>query len=155
MIINVLARDADNIISTLRKTVEAIVPFWLNVTVVVFENDSVDKTRDMFKSWSKTAEGYNVDLIGCKDLGSEDCKLKTEHRYGEKVNLAAGLDNLARFRNHLLDYVLRNESYANYSHMLVTDLDLGISLSPLGILHSIGSGKNVPIAVVYAISRGL
>jgi hypothetical protein len=35
-----------------------------------------------------------------------------------------------------VDYVMKH--YGTYSHMIVLDVDLGVSISPLGIIHSLG-----------------
>ena len=35
-----------------------------------------------------------------------------------------------------VDYVMKH--YGTYSHMIVLDVDLGVSISPLGIVHSLG-----------------
>ena len=56
---------------------------------------------------------------------------------------------MAKYRNRMLEYVLQKHAHS-HEHMLVLDLDLGVSISPLGVLHSLGSAPNDVVA-----SRGL
>ena len=46
---------------------------------------------------------------------------------------------MADYRQRMVDYIL--EKYPTYSHMIVIDLDLKVSLSPFGILHSLGNAS--------------
>ena len=42
------------------------------LSVVIYENDSVDGTRDMIKEWRGRKNNYAVDLITCEDEGDEE-----------------------------------------------------------------------------------
>ena len=50
----------------------------------------------------------------------------------------------------LLEYILNKDEYNNYSHMIVLDADLETSISPLGLLHTLG--LNNGIAQDYAVA---
>jgi len=147
LVVNVLARDVESSIPTLQKNVESIAPFWKNLTVVILENDSVDNSRKMFKNWAELATDYSVDLMTCEDLGDRDCKLKEGHRYDSLHFTASSVGKMVFYRNHVLNYVLQSKKYEKFTHMIVIDLDLGVSLSPLGILHSIGKDSSAVVAV--------
>ena len=57
---------------------------------------------------------------------------------------------LTRNAQVLLEYILNNDEYNNYSHMIVLDADLETSISPLGLLHTLG--LNNGIAQDYAVA---
>ena len=129
------------------------------LTFVAFENDSVDGTREELSSWAEEVNSsqdhddvssssnnnnkynsrYNVDLIQCPPPNT-NCKLNIIDRneiYGGKENkTSSGVGKLGEFRQIILDHVVAN--YGDYSHMIVFDVDLGVSISPLGILHTLG-----------------
>jgi len=66
LVINVMARDTIDAMEDLRYNVESLLPFFENkLAVVVYENDSVDGTREAFKQWAQDASGYTIDLMNC------------------------------------------------------------------------------------------
>jgi hypothetical protein len=170
IIINAIARNVADNIPALRRNIEGLVPFFGDDTtkgrlsLVVFENDSNDGTREMFQSWSdreKRRVGgsrYAVDLMGCGPK-NPNCELGIMDRY-DNMNLftnptASGVGKLGEFRQILMEYILDKDEYANYSHMVVLDADLGTSLSPLGLLHTLGleNGISQDHAVASASSQ--
>jgi len=150
LIVNVLSRDTSNSIPALRFNVEALVPFFEGkLSVVIFENDSIDGSRGAFKAWAKEASGYKVDLISCGNV-NPDCKFGISHRYDstEYKNYfqSSAIGKMADFRQNIVDYILGNPDYDKFSHMIVIDMDIGVSLSPFGILHTLGKETEVAVA---------
>ncbi len=179
LVINALARNIKESVPDLRRNIEGLVPLLgggrlhhgtttaTKLTFVVFENDSVDGTREELSRWAEEVNSsssqdhdhdvsssssssnnnnnnkynswYNVDLIQCPPPNT-NCKLNIIDRneiYGGKENkTSSGVGKLGDFRQIVLDHVAAN--YGDYSHMIVFDVDLGVSLSPLGILHTLG-----------------
>jgi hypothetical protein len=133
--------------------IEGLVPLLgehTKLSLVVFENDSVDGTREELMKWaeevnlhpessaSSSSSRYNVDVIQCPPPNT-DCKLNIIDRneiYGGENKTASGVGKLGDFRQIVLEHVVKN--YGDYSHMIVLDVDLGVSLSPLGIVHTLG-----------------
>lgn len=149
IIINVMARDTVDAIEALRLNVEALARFFPKLSVVVFENDSVDGSREAFVDWSKNAQGYLVDIMQCKE--APDCKFGETHRYEEGFESTdyfkkSAVGSMVRFRQRMADYILAAPAYKDFTHSIVMDMDLGISLSPLGILHSLGKAPENAIA---------
>jgi hypothetical protein len=145
IIINVMARDIVHAIDPLRRNVEALSRFFPNLAVVVFENDSVDGSRETFLDWGNAAQGYTVDVMQCDE--APDCKFGETHRYEEGFESMdyfkkSAVGSMVRFRQRMNDYILAAPEYKDYSHMMVMDMDLGISLSPLGVLHSLGKAPD-------------
>lgn len=151
LVIGILSRDTLDAIEPLRQNVEALAKFFPEkLSIVVFENDSVDGTREAFEQWSRATVGYRVDLMGC-GADNPNCKLKEADRHDSSKNAddffrrpSAG--KLPKFRQQLLEHVLEDPLLKNYSHMMVMDLDLAVSISPLGLLHSLGLMPDQPIA---------
>lgn len=148
LIINVMARDTVNAIPALIKNVEALSPFFRGkLSVVMYENDSVDGTREAIKNWAATASGYKVDLMTCEEQGDVDCKLQQVHRYDQNGEFISAVGRMAEYRNQVQEYITKNYSTKEYSHMMITDIDLAISLAPLGLIHTLGTvGEHAPVA---------
>lgn len=150
IVINALARNVADSIPALRQNVEGLAPFFADslqqkLSVVVFENDSDDGTRARFRDWADEVARapdprYAVDLMSCGPQ-NPNCELGLLDRYD--MNLlthpkASGVGKLGEFRQIALEYILGQERYRDYSHMVILDVDLGTSLSPLGLLHTLG-----------------
>jgi len=148
LIVNVMSRDTIDAIPSLKQNIEGLVPFFSKLSVLVFENDSIDGSREAFREWADEDKGYFVDLIECPE--TPDCKFGESHRYdateASDYFRSSAIGNMAKFRQRMVDYMLASEDYNGYSHMIVVDLDLGVSFSPLGILHSLGKMPDSPVA---------
>ena len=166
LVVNALARNVADAIPSLKQNMEGLAPFFQDsrhkLSLVVFENDSNDGTRALFKSWAKeesTKESprYVVDIMSCGDA-NPDCNLGIQDRYDKdlfKNPNASGVGKLGEFRNVLLEYILNKEEYKSYSHMVVLDVDLGVSISPLGLIHTLGleNGLGQDYAVASSSSQ--
>ena len=165
LVINALARNIADSVPALRQNIEGLLPFYNSqeskekLSIVVFENDSDDDTRDEIKLWAKQEkEGqdrYNVDLIDCGPK-NPDCKLGIIDRYDNMPYFsnpnASGVGKLGEFRQIVLDYIMKSDYYKNYSHMLILDVDLGASISPLGLIHTLGLEDGISQTNVVATS---
>jgi hypothetical protein len=144
----IMARDTINAINPLRLNIEGLLPFLSNLSIVVFENDSSDGTREAFQEWSREVQGqYTVDVVECEDFPG--CKFNVTHRDFEKnipYEQTSAIGRMGEFRQRLVDHILEKPTYSNFSHYIVLDVDLSVSISPLGILHSIGKLPNEAIA---------
>jgi hypothetical protein len=148
IILNVMSRDTVDAIPLLRQNVEGLLPFLSNLSVVVFENDSKDGSREAFYQWSSDVSGkYNVDVMECED--APGCKFNLDHRDFDRnkpYETSSAIGRMAEFRQRMVDYILTEPRYENYTHMIVMDLDLGVSLSPLGVVHTLGLLPDNPVA---------
>jgi len=163
LIINALARNVADSIPALKQNIEGLVPFFKDsqnkLSLVLFENDSNDGTREIFETWADQESHseeprYTVDLVSCGPK-NPNCELGVVDRYD--VNLftdrkASGVGKLGEFRQIVLEYILGKEKYKDYSHMIILDVDLGTSLSPLGLLHTLGLDNGIAEDHVVASS---
>ena len=102
LVVAALARDIIGSVTPFRLNVEALVPFWKTTSAVIFENDSLDGTREALAAWSAAAVGYTVRVIECEE--SPGCRLKHGTWYHSKLKQ----NQLASYRNRLLDDVIRH-----------------------------------------------
>lgn len=149
MIINVMSRDTIAAIEPLRRNVEGLLPFFDKVAVVVFENDSKDGSRKAFQSWADDVKDkYVVDVMECDD--APGCVFGESHRYdateADDYWKSSAIGRMAEFRQRIVDHIVGGDKYDDYSHMIVVDLDLKVSLSPLGILHTLGKKPDAAVA---------
>ena len=163
IIINALARNVVNGVPALKQNVEGLVPFFKDsknkLSVVVFENDSDDGTREAFQTWADQESQmdeprYTVDLMTCGPK-NPNCELGLIDRYD--MNLftdpkASGVGKLGEFRQIVLEYITGQEKYKDFSHMIILDVDLGTSLSPLGLLHTLGLENDIALDHAVASS---
>jgi hypothetical protein len=181
LIINALARNVADSIPALRHNMDGLSAFFqkyddngreqgssssssrsssspMKLSLVIFENDSTDGTRELLQQWahdeSSRPDGprYIVDIMSCGPRNPE-CKLGIVDRYDVSLTLstASGVGRLGEFRQTLLNYILTKEEYQLFTHMIVLDVDLGISISPLGILHTLGL-DNGRLATEYVVA---
>lgn len=153
----VLARDIAEDLEAFRLNVESLTPFFANLAVVIFENDSSDGSRDHIREWATERQQavneqhhnaeYQVDLMECEE--AIDCKFGKKHRdtnTGDYKHSKA-IGDMDVYRQRITDYITDNAIYQHdYSHMLVLDIDLAVSLSPFGILHSLGKHPENAVA---------
>ena len=143
ILINALARNVVDAIPALKQNMEGLAPLVKDnkLALVLFENDSNDGTREALKEWAQEEnKEYSVDLMGC-GAQNPDCLLNIEDRYDSNLFVnpnASGVGKLGEFRQIFLEYITSKSKYDHYSHMIVLDVDLGTSLSPLGVLHTLG-----------------
>mmetsp|Transcript_28678 Transcript_28678/g.33328 ORF Transcript_28678/g.33328 Transcript_28678/m.33328 type:complete len:707 (+) Transcript_28678:611-2731(+) len=148
IILSVMSRDTIDAITPLRLNVEGMLPFTSNLAVVVFENDSSDGTREAFLEWSEEVKGrYDVDVIECKE--APGCKFRESHRDFEKdipYDKTSAIGRMGEFRQRMVDYILEESKYSNFTHFIVLDIDLSVSISPMGIIHTIGKLPHEAVA---------
>jgi hypothetical protein len=149
LVISVMGRDVDEHIEPLRLNVQSLLPFIPNLMVVVFENDSIDGSRQHFIRWQLDAnKGYEIDLIECPE--AKNCIFGKSHRYDAKESenffSSSTIGEMHHFRQRVVNHITNSQTYNNFSHMLLLDVDIGVSISPLGVLHSLGHVQSNAIA---------
>lgn len=148
--IAVLARDTKESLDAFIENIDSLSPFIPKLAVVIFENDSSDGTRDAIRTWSDMAalsdRGYHVDLMECEE--AVDCKFGKKHRDSDTGDYTKtkAIKDMDVFRQRITDYITGSPLYEDYSHMLVLDMDLGVSISPFGLLHSLGKHPDSAVA---------
>jgi hypothetical protein len=133
IVICCLARNISNILEKTKNRLEYIGSQFSKYNIVLFENDSIDNSRELLTNWIKI--NSNVILLECCDLGSCDCKLKTKTGYGYGTFSEERLSKMALYRQQYLNYV--NKHFKHFDYMLVVDFDLDGCINVNGLFDSI------------------
>jgi len=97
LILNIMARDVVDAIPALTDNLNSLKHFFGKMTVVIFENDSIDGTREAIVNMKEQAVGYNVDIMSCEEEGSTDCHLGHIHRYDKMGDTESAVGRMARY----------------------------------------------------------
>lgn len=133
IVIACLARNAAHIFDKASKRIEMIGELFGDYKVLLFENDSVDRTRSLLKIWTHT--NPQVELLDCDDLGCKDCKFNLLDGYALGAWHGDRMKRMAFLRNRYLSHF---KDHCNHDYLMVYDFDLDGGISKEGILHSIG-----------------
>jgi glycosyltransferase involved in cell wall biosynthesis len=94
--------------------------------IVIFENDSTDRSREIIKDWSK--RNSKIDLIDCE---VPNCRYNKKRENGLSRNRQ---DNMVFYRNKCLAYI--KQKYSDYDYLLLVDFDMVGYYSIEGLIHS-------------------
>lgn len=132
-----LVRNNSNIFEKTKARIEYIAQHFKEYKIIIFENDSTDKSRELIKNWSNI--NNNVILLNCCHLQNCDCKLKTKKGYEYGSFTKERLCKMALYRQEYLNYVLYNLNH--YDYMLVIDFDLDGNANLDGLFDSLNKSN--------------
>lgn len=115
-----ISRDNANDFFVMRRHIEYLGEQFKDYRVVIFENDSKDRTKDLLASWSK--KNQNVTII------SKDFKNKKR----------PSIQFLADARNFYIDEIQKPD-YDDFNVLIVVDMDMSYGFDMRGIYHSFAS----------------
>jgi hypothetical protein len=101
--------------------------YYEDYRVVIFENDSTDRSREIIKVW--TQKNAKIELIECEEV--PNCQYKKERFFGLSRKRQ---DDMVFYRNKCLNYI--KEKYSDYDYLLMVDLDMVGYYSIEGLIHS-------------------
>lgn len=103
-------RDIEEYFTQSFTNLDILSTFFNKTFMIIFENDSSDKTRDILKAWVNTNKSTNV----MKHIILEDALVN-------KIPLRA--TRLAYCRNQILDYIFQHNYDKEFSYAIHCDLD--------------------------------
>lgn len=127
-----LCINIENTAPKLKKRFEHLGSYFNKYKVVIFENDSIDNTRNILKNISK--ENNNFDLIECDDV--MDCKYNTLQAKDHGIFSENRMKKMVKYRNKLLNHILKN--YSDYDVICMVDYDIAGPININGVAHSFG-----------------
>ena len=143
-----LCRDISGAISTSCRNIEHMGSQFEDYRVIVFENDSVDDSREKLKEWEVI--NSHVTLLECSDLGSRECKLSRKHPKREYGALGHGrISVLTEYRNYCLDYVKKN--YPDWDYVVVYDMDMRGGIHLDGFLQTFHNSQDWDVIAARGI----
>ena len=149
VIITGLLRDTEDNIPFIIKKVEAVGKLFDDYAVLIVENNSKDKTRELLLAWAK--KNSKVVILGC-GVNNTECsidfaKTKTE---GHGVSYDR-INKMVKLRNISLDYIKHHPQLRLYDYTIMWDLDIIGTAYLDGILISIYElDKNADISGICA-----
>lgn len=145
-----IVRDCDKNLKKNIPIINEITSYFKSSIVIIFENDSIDNTKNILKEWSEKSS--NV-LIQCKDFGNKTIPDSTDNGVNKYFSVAR-INKMVKYRNNYLQKL--EEINFNPDFVIVVDLDV-TKLSIKGILHSFGliDQWDVVTANGYSISPKL
>lgn len=126
-----LCRDVENILPYNIARIEKTRKFFKESSVVIVENDSMDKTKDILSFYASTHK--NVEVI--------TPKVKDKNRYDNKGVSAMSVERaslMSNLRNVYLDHI----HFKDVDFVVVIDLDMIGGWSYEGFLHSFSTDEN-------------
>lgn len=112
-----LARDLEKIIERNIKNISLLGKEFKDYRIVIFENDSKDKTREIIEEIA--LKNPKVELVECE---VPRCKLNKQYPYKEGLVSFGRIKKMAKLRNRYLTHIY--EKYADWDYVFVSDLDI-------------------------------
>lgn len=117
VVICALARNIEKTFPKCMQKIESLGTDFKDYRILIFENDSSDKTREKLKQWNNP----KVLILDCPE--HKECKLNMAHpkTTSKDANMNDRMVKMAGLRNRYLDYV--KEHFRDYDLAIVYDLD--------------------------------
>jgi hypothetical protein len=134
VVICTLLRNAEDRVQFIIDQVENLAKYFKDYKVLIVENDSKDRTRNLLLTWTKL--NPHIEILGC-GINAEKCNLKKAEylTQGHSVTKQR-IDKMAYLRNIYLDRI--KSDYSEYDYCCMWDLDLIGSLYIDGVANSMG-----------------
>ena len=130
-----LARNIESVISKNISKLEVTGNYFKDYRIVIFENDSSDKTREIISEKGK--ENPKIILLSCENIpgATKNCKINSEILYEIGTFSKKRMKKMAFYRNQYLNYIKTNFHHFDYS--LVIDMDFEGLYNNDGIFNSL------------------
>ncbi len=142
VLICALARDVEPLLELFIYRITEFGKQWKDYRVIIFENDSSDKTPQILRGWQQT----NPKVRAMTE------KLKWPSAVKAGLQSAARFDKMAYCRNRCLK-VVKEPEYDDFDYVLVTESDLKGGFSTRGVANSLGwqSALNWDAMIAYGV----
>lgn len=121
LIIAGLVRDSDDNIDIMKQNVKKLEQYFLDICVLIIENDSKDRTRPMLLEWAK--EDPRIHVLGC-GLNADTCHLDLPTGI-IKDHGSKRIRKMVLLRNIYMDYISENtNTFKNYDFLIAIDFDI-------------------------------
>lgn len=154
VIITALLRDVESRIPEIKKKAERVGKLFRDYRILIVENDSTDRTRELLLEW--TAHNPKVTILGCGHNVKKCSIPKSPKTDGHYVDYQR-IEKMTRLRNIYLDEIKRSYSPNDgWDYVVMWDLDMLGSVYLDGIHHSMGyleEHPDVDVVCSYGIYR--
>jgi hypothetical protein len=134
IIICAIVRDCGTNLKKNIRTIDEICDMAKEYHVVIFENDSVDDTKQILQRWSEKRKNIHISLNEFNSITIPPNNTSVNRFFSR-----ARIEKMAKYRNYYLEYIESNKLESDY--IMVIDLDVSkIYLD--GVLSSFGMEQN-------------
>lgn len=120
VVFSLLARNISYNLPALIVKLESIGSHFHDYRVIIFENDSVDDSRERIKAWVQS--NRRVELLDCCHFGSCDCRLKKGDLRAIGMRSYTRVNTLKQYRQALLHQA--QTKYGHFDYYIITDSDI-------------------------------
>lgn len=147
IIICSIVRDAEKSLRRNLPVLKKLFPYFKNYRVIVFENDSKDKTKEVLKKWM--IDDVNHIQIFMDDFYSEKATPSAKSVCCNPFFSNKRISKMVSLRNQYLDYIEQKGLEADY--LMVLDLDVA-SINLDGIISSFDNDVNWDAVTAFGYS---
>lgn len=143
-----MVRDTADRVPSMIDRAEKVLALFKDYRILMVENDSSDKTRELLLEWARV--NTRVTILGC-GVNSAKCTLslpKTESSMMEKPVTFGRIKKMSILREEYLNYAKKN--YADFDYLSVWDMDIIGNLYVDGIQNSLGWMKDLNADAICA-----
>lgn len=140
LLILAMVRDVETQIPHMRRKTTLIGQFFQDYRVLILENDSTDRTRQLLLEWAR--DDPHVTVLGCGE-NADKCSLKLP-KTASGLAPRRRIEKMVMLRNEYLDYVKTHPELHGFEYTAMWDLDILGSAYIDGIAHSIAFMEETP-----------
>lgn len=140
-----MVRNVERNVSKIIKKVERLGKKFQDYAVLVVENDSKDRTRELLLEWVN--KNPKVTILGC-GINAKSCSIDiAKDETTEHSVTRSRIEKMAFLRNIYLDEI--KNFYYDWDLAIIWDLDIVGTVYFEGILNTLSYMKNIPVMCAY------
>lgn len=128
-------------------TIEKLGSFFKEYKVIIFENNSVDNTKEILNQWSSHNKNISIHTANYDESKFDDIPIPKGYN---KSNCKRRIKKMAEYRNQYLDYIDSHNMKSDY--IIVVDLDVA-KIDVMGVISSFGIQQEWDVIASNCYSR--
>lgn len=147
VIICSIVRDCAHNLKRNITTIEKIGSYFKDYKIVVFENNSIDKTKNILKDWATNNKNVFVQVTNYNE--SKYMSIPIPQGYNTS-NCKRRIQKMADYRNLYMEYIDSNKLQSDY--IIIVDLDIA-KINIKGVISSFGAEQEWDVIASNCYSR--
>lgn len=146
IVIGGLFKDSAHIFNKFKNKINNLSNYFIDIQIVIFENDSTDNSRILLLNWEK--EQNNVHIIKC--IENNFCLLNNKSAIKHGILSENRMKKMIKYRNIIKKYI--DDNFSDYDYFMNIDTDTKGSFSMNGLAYSFGTDTEWDIISAYGIA---